>query len=283
MPSGFSESWRHGTTTTFSGQRSRSTRFVHARIAGDERREAAAIRYIVSDALWGPEHVDLAIPRCRAILDETQNRRSQANCLVRIGGLEGLAGRFDAAREAIAQARAIMDEFGLRHLKAHSSDVAVIVEMLAGEYESAELEARAAHAVLEEMGDLTYEASQALLIASALEAQGRIDEAEEWLVSCAELGDPDRADLALHAQIMVRRGDLEAAEMLARQALAEGPELTGAGIFGDPLFTLAEVLTRRGRLDEAREAVEQSLRCYEAKGIAPLIEQAMRLRTQISA
>jgi ATP/maltotriose-dependent transcriptional regulator MalT len=128
----------------------------------DERREAAIVRYIVSDALWGPEHVEPALARCRAILDETSNWRVQANCLVRIGGLEGLAGRFDAAREAIAQARAIMDDLGLRHLKAHSTDVAVLVEMLAGEYEAAEREARAAYAVLEEMGDRTYQLSEAI-------------------------------------------------------------------------------------------------------------------------
>ena len=196
---------------------------LHARRSGDERREVAIV--IVSDALWGPEHVEPALARCRAILDETSNRRVQANCLVRIGGLEGLAGRFDAAREAIAQARAIMDDFGLHHLKAHSTDVTVLTKMLAGDYEAAEREARAAYAVLEKMGDRTYQSSEAHLIAKALEAQGRADGAEEWLVIAEELGDPvDPERLDLQARIMARRGLLDEAERLARSALAGGRE-----------------------------------------------------------
>jgi class 3 adenylate cyclase/tetratricopeptide (TPR) repeat protein len=255
---------------------------LHARRAGDEQREAAIIRHIVSIALWGPEHVEPALARCRAILDETSNRRVQANCLIRIGGLEGLAGRFDAAREAIAQARAIMDDLALRHLKAHSTDVAVLVEMLAGDYEAAEREARAAYAVLEEMGDRTYQASEAYLIAKALEAQERADEAEEWLVIATELDPVDPQLLVLQAQIMARRGLLDDAERLARSALERGGESPVPG-FADPRFTLAEILARAGRTEEARQAAEQSLRRYQAKGIVPLTEKARALLAQIPA
>src|SRR5207344_564570 len=55
---------------------------LHAQEAGDERREAAIIRYIASDALWGPEPVEPALARCRAIFEESSNRRVQANCLI---------------------------------------------------------------------------------------------------------------------------------------------------------------------------------------------------------
>ncbi len=256
---------------------------VHARRAGDERRQAAIIRTIVSSALWGPEHVEPALARCRAILDETSNRRVQANCLVRIGGLEGLADRFEAAREAIAQARAVMDDHGLRHLKAHSTDVAVLVEMLAGDYEAAEREARAAYAVLEEMGDQTYQSSEAELIAQALEAQGRVDEAEQWLLIAKELRGADTAEeLALQARIMARRGLLDEAEKLARSALEQGAEAP-VPLHGDPRFTLAEILARTGRAEEARQAAEQSLRRYQAKGIVPLVERARALLAEIAA
>jgi tetratricopeptide (TPR) repeat protein len=145
---------------------------VHARQVGDEWREAAIIRHIGSIALWSPEHVDPALARCRAILGGASNGRVRANCLIRIGGLEGLAARFDAAWDAIDRARAIMDDLGLRHLKAHSSDVAVLVAMLAGDFERAEREAREAYAVLAEMGDLTFQGAQANLLGEALAAQG---------------------------------------------------------------------------------------------------------------
>jgi tetratricopeptide (TPR) repeat protein len=207
----------------------------------------------------------------------------QANCLVRIGGLEGLAGRFDAAREAIAEARAIMHDHGLRHLAAHSTDVAVIVEMLAGDYAAAEREARAAYAALEEMGDRTYQAAEAHLIAQALEAQGRADEAEEWLAIARVPNDSvDPDELALQARIMARRGLLDDAEELARSALEQGGE-SPVPNFADPRFTLAEILARAGRNEEARQAAEHALRRYQAKGIVPLMEKARALLAEIPA
>ncbi len=255
---------------------------MHARAAGDERREAAILRLIVSDALWGPEHVEPALARCRAIMNETSNRRVQANCLVRIGGLEGFAGRFDAAREAIGQARAIMDDLGLHHLRAHSTDVAVLTEMLADDYEAAELEARAAYAVLEEMGDRTFQASETYLVTEALEAQGRNDEAEEWLSIADQLGDPDRLDLVVRARLTARRGLLDEAEELARSALARGDEQPVP--FGaDPRFTLAEILARAGRTEEARKEAEACLRRFEAKGIVPLVEKTRALLAELPA
>jgi len=254
----------------------------HARAAGDERRVAASIRYIVSDALWGPEHVEPALARCRAFLDETSNRRVQANCLIRIGGLEGLAGRFDVAREKIDEARAIMDDFGLRHLKAHSTDVAVLVELLAGEPEAAETEARAAYAVLDEMGDRTYQASEAYLIAEALVAQGRSDEVEEWLAVQDVWRSGDREDDALRARIAAGRGLLGDAEKLARSALEHDAEVPVPN-FTDARFTLAEILAREGRTEEARREAEACLRRYQAKGIVPLAEKARALLAEIPA
>ncbi len=226
---------------------------AHARAAGDERREAAILRLSVSDALWGPEPVAAALARCQAILADTTNRRVQANCLVRIGGLEALAGRFDAARETIADARAVMDDLGLRHLKAHSSDVAVLVEMLAGDYEAAEAEARAAHEALVQMGDVTYQNSEAHLVAQALEAQGRVDDAERWLERSFGEDDSDPDSLTLRAQILMRRGRLEDAERLVRSALALGPE-PSVPQFADARFVLAGILARTGANGAAARA-----------------------------
>ena len=254
---------------------------VHARQVGDERREAAIIRHIGSMALWGPEHVDTALARCRAILEGASNGRVKANCLVRIGGLEGLAGRFDVAWDAIDEARAFMDELGLRHLKAHSSDVAVLVAMLTGDFERAEHEARRAYAMLGEMGDRTFQATEAILIGEALAAQGRLDEGEEWLATGREIGGADGEEstgIELEALIMTRRGHLDEAENLARAAL--GYE-TPVPLTIDPRFVLAEILLCSGRTAEAAAEAEACLLRYHAKGIVPLAEKTRAFLTEI--
>jgi tetratricopeptide (TPR) repeat protein len=260
---------------------------AHARAAGDERRAQAIARHIAAIALWGHEPVEPALARCHAILAEASSHSRglvQASCLMRIGGLEGLAGKFDQARATIATARVIMDDLGLHHQRAHSTDVAVLVEILAEDYEAAEREARHAYAVLAEMGDVTYQASEALLIAQALELQGRTDGAEEWLTTSNEIDDtPDDPDsLVVEARILARRGRLDDAIELARRTLdrAGGQQVVP---FADAGFTLAELLMRAGRNDEAALAAEECLRRYEAKGIVPLIRQAKALLTQIQA
>ena len=202
---------------------------------------------------------------------------------MRIGGLQGLAGQFDAARATIRDARAIMDDLGLHHQKAHSSDVAVIVEMLAEDYEAAEREARHAYAVLAEMGDVTYQASEGLLIAGALEHQGRTDEAEEWLAtSNAVAGSTDDPDaLVVQARLAARRGRLEEAIELVQSALDRGAELPVPS-FSDARYTLAEILHRAGRREEAAQAAERCLQRFEAKGIVPLVQKTNALLAEIN-
>jgi class 3 adenylate cyclase len=249
----------------------------HAQEAADDRRESAILSQILSTALWGPEPVERALVRCRAIYDAAPNRRVRASGLIRIGGLEGLAGRFDAARDAIGQARVIMDELGLAHLKAHSSDVAVMVEMLAGDYEAAEREARTAFMALSEMGDVVYQTSQAIWLSEALERQGRADEAEEWLGVVARLDPGEDGTIAtVRARLALRRGDLEGAERLARFAVSRFSEKPVSDVSDAP-FTLAEVHLRLGRVDEARRGFDACLRRYQVKGVVPLIQEAQAM------
>jgi tetratricopeptide (TPR) repeat protein len=198
---------------------------------------------------------------------------------MRIGGLQGLAGEFDAARASIREGRSIMDDLGLQHQKAHSSDVAVLVEMLAEDYEAAVREASTAYEILVEMGDLPYQAEEALLMAEALEQQGRTDEAEHWVAvaDSNNLDDPD--SLVVKARLLARRGRLEEAIQTARLAVDRCPELPVP--FADARFTLAQLLARAGRDDEAAAAAEACLRRYEAKGIVPLVRKANELLSEV--
>ena len=53
--------------------------------------------------------------------------------------------------------------------------------------------------------------------------------------------------------------------------------------FADARFTLAELLMRAGRNDEAAQAAEECLHRYEAKGIVPLIQKTNALLAEIQA
>ncbi len=110
----------------------------------------------------------------------------------------------------------------------------------------------------------------------------RSDEAAEWLATCKQLEggileDPDH--IALEALIAARRGRLEEAEALLRISLAQGGEVPVPGAC-DVRLTLAEILVRMGRNEEAREAAEACLRRFESKGIVPLATRAKALVAQ---
>ena len=68
----------------------------------------------------------------------------------------------------------------------------------------------------------------------------------------------------------------------ARSALDRGAELPVPS-FSDARFTLAEVLHRAGREEEAAEAATRCLERYEAKGIVPLVQKAKALLAEIRA
>src|SRR5207247_11431850 len=81
---------------------------VHARRAGDAREEARILRWLASSALWGPVPVEEGIRRCEEILERTHgNSLVQANCHIRLAGLEGMRGRGSRAGARVAQAPAI--------------------------------------------------------------------------------------------------------------------------------------------------------------------------------
>jgi tetratricopeptide (TPR) repeat protein len=61
-------------------------------------------------------------------------------------------------------------------------------------------------------------------------------------------------------------GDLEAAESLARDAIAFAERSDFLNVHGDALVTLAEILERTGRADGAAEALRDAVGLYEEKG-----------------
>ena len=79
---------------------------------------------------------------------------------------------------------------------------------------------------------------------------------------------------AARAKILVRRGELEAAEALARAAveLSEPTDLIGTR--ADALCDLAEVLAPAGRREDSLAALDDASELYERKGNVTALARA---------
>jgi tetratricopeptide (TPR) repeat protein len=202
------------------------------------------------------------------------NRRLERATLANRATLEAMLGRFDAARDLIGRARALAEELGLEAtLAAQAANGAGEIELLAADPAAAERELRPACEALERIGELGYLASAAPLLADALYLQGRDDEAllmtERWAPE--RLTVPEDVDAQVgwrrvRAKLLARRGDVEAAERLAREATASAARTDFLDLRAHAVGDLAEVLRLMGRSEESAAAVQEAIRLYEQKG-----------------
>ncbi len=257
----------------------------HARRAGEEHQRADILTWLASSAWFGAMPVDVAIPRCEEIQLEVRGHpASEAAVLRHLGGLHGVAGRFELARSLFAASNAAFEDLGLEldHILSHPE---AIVEMLAGDFAAAELRLRRGYEAYEAMGENALRSTTAALLAGAILAQGRHEEAEQFSNVSEELAEPD--DLAtqilwrgVRAKLLAARESFDDAERLAREGVTLAERTDFVNYRADALTDLAAVLESGGRGAEASEAVADALRLYEEKGNAVAADAA---RTQLDA
>ena len=168
------------------------------------------------------------------------------------GAPEAGLGRFDEAR-SIGRARALLEEAALTvWLSGPLSQFAGWVELLAGDTTAAERELRAGYDVLTEIGEAAQLSTVAAILAEAVQAQGRDDEAEELTVVSESASLPEDAYShamwrSVRAKIVARKGDAAGAQTLAREAveLARGTDFLH--LRWHTLMGLADVLSSSSR------------------------------------
>jgi tetratricopeptide (TPR) repeat protein len=206
-------------------------------------------------------------------LDENEPRagRDQFFRAYRAWSLAKL-GRFDEARAILVVARAEQADRGggllLANLTAFESPS---VELLAGDPAAAVEFAAEGCRLHEELAEPFFLAGSAALLAQALYALGRIEEAEAWIGRAAELSagrdsGPQLRWRQVKAKVLARRGRHAEAQQLAREVVADCDDTDEVDAQGDAYADLAEVLVVGGRSDEAITALEQALERYERKG-----------------
>jgi ATP/maltotriose-dependent transcriptional regulator MalT len=244
---------------------------AHATAAGDEYGRAEALTWVASAACLGPEPVSAAIPRCEEIVEQLHGDRYSAALSMRpLAQLHAMAGRFGQARRLLDASEGMLADLGLGMHSAVVHDEARIA-MLSGEPVAAEAALRLGYEQLEAMGERALLATTATMLAQALLAQEREDEVSALadVAEAAAAEDDLHAHMvcrAVRAQVLARRGELEDADRLSREAVALAERTDWVVEHGDALMARAAVVRAAGRPEVAQVTVRRALELYETKG-----------------
>jgi len=246
----------------------------HADRAGD-RRVASDVRHHMGlSVTQSPRPVAEALQSIEATIQDhgddpalrSQMHRFQAE-------LEAKRGRFDDARRHLQQGIDTAHQFGLLgDLGGGFLRSAGYVELMAGDLAAAEDALRRGVEMLEEMGDAGHRVSVAADLALVLlETEGREREALDLADANEQLVIEDDVDAvvrwdAARARAMVRLGDVDEAERLARESVRLAWDTEYIELRTLSLAALAEVLQRTERLEEAAGALRKILGVFEEKG-----------------
>jgi tetratricopeptide (TPR) repeat protein len=218
--------------------------------------------------MLGPTPASDAARRCERLLADVQDDPILEPTVISVlGNLTAMLGRMDEWEELLAQFRQAVDEIGE---SAWLFAVNFGFVALASDPNAAELELRPGYDALRRFGEKSHFSSVSALLARTLYAQGRYDEAYELTRESEEAARPN--DIHSHilwrgtrAKVLARRGALDDAETLAREAVAFAEASDFLDSHGDTLMDLAEVLRLAARPDEASAAVAEALPLYERK------------------
>jgi tetratricopeptide (TPR) repeat protein len=241
-----------------------------ARRAGDERELFEVLVWRASAAVFGPTPVPEAIRRCTEIREAVRSSAvALALTMHPLATLHAMSGDFEQARRLLREANEILRELGGMHSAVSHHEA--LVELLAGRPASAEQRLREGYVRLTGLGDVTLMATTAAMLAQALHAQGRLEEAEELCRTserCASADDIVTQVIwrGVQAQILAARGSPTAAEALAREAVGLIARTDLLTHHGDALLDLAEVLALCDRPQDSYQAAQAALLPYERKG-----------------
>jgi tetratricopeptide (TPR) repeat protein len=259
----------------------------HARNAGDRAQEAESLQYECRGQAFGPTPVVEALARLQEMGPRAEgNGRLEVSLLENRARLEAMRGRFNASRDILSRASALAMDHGLDVLQASRvATSAAFVSLLAGDAAAAERELRPACETLEEVGELGYLASAVPLLLDALFRQGRDEEAlrltERWRPERLTVREDVDAQVGwrrVRAKLLARRGEVEEAERLAREAIALATQTDYLDLRAQTSADLAEVLQLTGDPQGSAAACKESIQLYEQKGN---IVGAMRVRSYL--
>jgi class 3 adenylate cyclase len=245
----------------------------HARRAGDlSRLELKEIvEWLAVGLMLGPTPAPEALRRSEPLLEEAGEDRFLIAALYSIrANIAAMCDREAEAKELFARARSAVDERDLHR----DGYFAIQLGMAAPDFVEASVledELRASCLALEAVGDRTQYSSVAATLARTLCARGRYTEAEHYTKVSEDAAGPNDIHSNIvwrstRARALAHRDELEAAELLAREAVRFAADSDFLNLHADALMDLAEVQQLAGQTEESTAFVNQALLLYEQKG-----------------
>jgi tetratricopeptide (TPR) repeat protein len=263
---------------------------AHARRAANwfEQREIA--EWLAIALFLGPAPAGDAAAECeRLLVDVAGDPALEINVIGSWAYLTAIQGRTEEAASLIERGRGVIDELG----EAAPASVWMfpvhfaLIALWADDPAAAESELRPGYEHLKRIGETSHFCSVATVLAQAVYAQGRYDEADELAREVDRAARPIEVHSAIiskatRAKVYARRGEMEDAERLAREAVAFAEDSDFLHSHGDALMDLAEVLELAGRREEAADTARRAISVHERKGNVVAMEQARARLAKLS-
>jgi class 3 adenylate cyclase/predicted ATPase len=283
---GLAEAWLLTGMTQFwlgrspADQQALERAIAYARQSGYRRVQIRASARLAWTFWVLPIPADEAVARAGQLLQAASGDPwAEADILMPVSVICAYAGRFADARAAIARARSVYDRFGAKIQWARSGLAAGCVEQLAGDPAAAERHLREAYETYRAMGERGYLSTVAGVLAEALYAQGRLDEAQQMTEEAQAAAAPDDIDAqvrwrAARAKVLARAGQFAAAQTLLEEAEALVSPTSWAALQAEMLMARAEVDRLAGTPAQAEASLRAALRISQDRHAAPLADQA---------
>jgi tetratricopeptide (TPR) repeat protein len=245
---------------------------AHARRTGDEREELIALDALLWAMYLGSTHVGEVRRQIKRVLARVGESSTPGfHALLMLAALFAMEGAAVESRRLFDRAKSIGEEMRLDWGPANTAIFAEEVGLLLGDDEFAERELRAGYESLEAIGERGIRSTIAAHLAEALYRLDRKADAEHFADLSLELTSTDdiasqARGRAVKAKLLAAKGDYEAADRLAREAVGLSEDTDDLFMRGQVLMALAEVLRLGGRDADAIPVLRQAVEVSERKG-----------------